>query len=72
MAVGRVVFIAGFAAVSLRVGVLAASGPGVVIIAESTMCGVGPREMACNVQASTILALLHDSNLNAFQTLRPR
>jgi len=34
MAVGRVVFIAGFAAVSLRVGVLAASGPGVVIIAD--------------------------------------
>ena len=41
MTEGRVVSIAGFAAVSLRAGVLAAFGPGVVIIAESTLFVVG-------------------------------
>lgn len=72
MAAGRVVSIAGFAAVSLRAGVLAAFAPGVVIIVQSTLCVVGSCKMACNAKTRTILTRLHHSNLNVFQTLRPR
>ena len=45
IAVGGVFSIAGFAAVSLRAGVLAPFGSAAVIIAESRLCSVGSHTM---------------------------